>query len=280
MSDDVIEICRKVRIDIIKMIQQAGSGHPGGSLSAVELMVGLYFRYLVHDPVHPWWKDRDRVIFSKGHASALLYSILAEVGYFSKKDLDTYRKLDSLLQGHPSRNGLPGVEVSTGSLGQGLSIGVGMALGLKLDRKNSRVYVLVGDGECDCGQIWEAAMSAAHYKLDNLCAILDYNHLQIDGTTSEVMNLEPIVEKWISFGWRVFAIDGHNLGEIAWAYSTASKVKNSPSLILGRTVKGKGVSFMENQACWHGKTLCSELADKALKELDKELDCEDGITSK
>jgi len=270
MKKDIIERCRNIRINIIRMIHEAGSGHLGGSLSAVELMSILYFKHLVHNPGDPWWEDRDRVIFSKGHASALLYSILAEAGYFPVEELMTFRKLDSLLQGHPVRNGLPGVEISTGSLGQGLSVGVGMALGLKLSRKNSRVYILLGDGECNCGQVWEAAMSASHYKLDNLCGILDYNGLQIDGTNKEVMNLEPLIKKWTSFGWKVFVVDGHNCEDIAYIYSLANKVRGRPSLVLGRTTKGKGVSFMEDQVKWHGKSLSDELFKKALVELGHE----------
>lgn len=259
---------KQVRCDIIKMISEAGSGHPGGALSAADLMTALYFGYLRHDTKNPNWPERDRVIFSKGHASALLYACLAEAGYFPEEELMSFRKLGSRLQGHPSKDkGLPGVEVSTGSLGHGLSMGVGMALALRLDKKNSRVYVLMGDGECNAGQIWEAAMSAGHYKLDNLCGILDYNQLQIDGTTEEVMGLEPFAEKWRDFRWDVIEIDGHNFNEILNAYKEASQTKGKPTVIMARTVKGKGVSYMENQAGWHGKAPSKEQMEIALKEL-------------
>jgi transketolase len=231
-------------------------------------MVSLYFSKLKHNPRDPWWEGRDRVIFSKGHASALLYACLARSGYFPIEKLKSFRKLGSLLQGHPSKNGLPGVEVSTGSLGQGLSIGVGMALGLKLQRKINRVYVLIGDGECDCGQIWEAAMSAAHYRLDNVCAILDYNRLQIDGTNLEVMNLIPLVEKWKAFGWNVIEINGHDFDGISFAYDLAVRIKNRPSVIVAHTIKGKGISFMENEAGWHGKVPKDDLLEKAFRELE------------
>lgn len=267
---DLEEIARKVRIDIVKMIYSAGSGHLGGSLSAVELMVGLYFGCLNHRPYDSQWGERDRVIFSKGHASALLYSVLAESGYFPIRYLQTFRKLGSLLQGHPSRNGLPGMEISTGSLGQGLSVGLGMALALrKIYSSPPFVYVLIGDGECDCGQIWEAAMAASHYKVGNLCTILDYNKLQIDGTNEEVMSLEPLIEKWEKFGWLVFEIDGHNLNEILRTYNfIREEVLVSPTLILANTVKGKGISFMEDQAKWHGKVLNEDQMKQALEELE------------
>ena len=261
---------KTIRIDIVKMIGTAGSGHPGGALSAADLMTVLYFEQLKHDPQDPWREDRDRVIFSKGHCSALLYSCLAESGYFPVEDLWTFRKIGSLLQGHPARNGLPGVEIASGSLGQGLSVGVGVALGLRHKGEDSRVYVLMGDGECNSGQIWEAAMAAAHYKLDNVCGILDNNHLQIDGDTEEVMGLEPLARKWDDFGWEVISIDGHNCEEIISAYKKAKTVKGKPSLILAKTVKGKGVSYMENQAGWHGKAPKGEQLEKAIKELEKD----------
>jgi len=268
--EELKEKSRKIRFDVIKMICEAGSGHPGGALSSADLMTVLYFDQLKHNPEDPWWEDRDRVVFSKGHASALLYSCLAEAGYFPVEDLMTFREVGSLLQGHPSRNGLPGVEVSTGSLGQGLSVGVGMALGLRQAKKDSSVYVLMGDGECDCGQIWEAAMAASHYKLDNLCGILDYNKLQIDGTTDEVMNLEPFDQKWRDFGWQVINADGHKHEEIVAAFKEAKTVKGKPSLILARTVKGKGVCYMENVAGWHGNAPKGEQKETALKELSKD----------
>lgn len=258
---------QSIRIDIVKMVTTAGSGHPGGALSAADLMTALYFDQLKHDPQVPWWEDRDRVVFSKGHACTLLYACLARAGYFPVEDLKTFRELGSLLQGHPARNGLGGVEVAGGSLGQGFSVGVGMALGLRHGGKESRTYVLIGDGECDCGQIWEAAMAGAHYKLDNLCAILDYNGLQIDGTNQEVMNLEPLAAKWRDFGWEVIDIDGHDFQQIIDAYEKAKTTKGKPALIFARTVKGKGVSYMENQAGWHGKIPTEEQTQIAFKEL-------------
>jgi transketolase len=262
------ETASSIRCDIVNMISEANSGHPGGALSATDLMVTLYFGHLRHDPKNPLWPDRDRVIFSKGHCSTLLYSCLARAGYFPLEELSTYRKLGSRLQGHPSRmKGPPGVEVSTGSLGQGLSIGVGMALGFKLDKKNTRIYVLMGDGECDCGQIWEAAMSAGHYKLDNLCGIVDRNELQIDGSTEEVMNLMPFKEKWRDFGWYVIDVDGHNIREVYNAYEEAERAKGAPTVIVARTLKGRGVSFMECKAEWHGKAPTKEQTEQALKEL-------------
>ncbi|MFH0948555.1 MAG: transketolase [Elusimicrobiota bacterium] len=257
-----------IRADIIKMLCEAKSGHPGGSLSATDLMVALYFEKLKHNPKNPDWVDRDRVIFSKGHVCPLLYACLAESGYFPTAELITLRKLGSRLQGHPGRNkGLPGIELSTGSLGQGLSAGVGMALGFKLDKKSNRVYVLMGDGELQEGSIWEAAMSAAHYKLDNLCGIVDVNRLQIDGNVQDVMNVEPLPEKWRAFGFNVIEIDGHSMEQILSGYDKASQTKCQPSVIIAHTVKGKGVSFMENQAGWHGKTPNKEQAEAALKEL-------------
>jgi transketolase len=250
------------------MLAEAKSGHPGGSLSATDLMVGLYFEKLKHNPKDSEWKDRDRVIFSKGHACPLLYACLAETGYFPTEELMTLRKFGTRLQGHPGKNkGLPGIEISTGSLGQGLSAGVGMALGFKLDKKSNRVYVLMGDGELQEGSNWEGVMSAAHYKLDNLCGIVDSNKLQIDGAVKDVMNIAPLPDKWLAFGWNVIEIDGHNMSEVIAAYDKASLTKEKPSVIIANTVKGKGVSFMENQAGWHGKTPNKEQAAMALKEL-------------
>jgi len=261
---------RQVRIDIIKMLSKAGSGHPGGALSAAELMTALYFDQLRHNPKEPDWEDRDRVIFSKGHSCPLLYACLAESGYFPKEELLTLRRFGSRLQGHPGKDkGLPGLEVSTGSLGQGLSIGVGMALAGKLSKKDFHVYVLLGDGECNCGQIWEAAMSAGHYKLNNLCAIVDYNGLQIDGSTEEVMGLEPFVKKWRDFRWETIEIDGHDFKEILSAYQRAKDNKVTPTVIIAHTIKGKGISFMENKVDWHGKVPNREEAEIALKELEE-----------
>lgn len=261
---------KEIRIDIIKMLSQAGSGHSGGALSAAELMTALYFNQLRHNTKEPGWEDRDRVIFSKGHSCPLLYACLAESGYFPKEELLTLRRFGSRLQGHPGKDkGLPGLEVSTGSLGQGLSIGIGMALASKLSQKDFRVYVLLGDGECDCGQVWEAVMSAGHYKLDNLCAIVDYNELQIDGSTEEVMGLEPLVKKWQDFRWETIEIDGHKFKEILNAYQRARDNKEAPTVIIAHTIKGKGISFMENKVDWHGKVPNREEAETALKELEE-----------
>ena len=267
-SHELEKKAKVVRADIIKMLYEAKSGHPGGSLSATDLMVALYFEKLKHNPEKPDWVDRDRVIFSKGHACPLLYACLAESGYFPTQELATLRKMYSRLQGHPGKNkGLPGIEISTGSLGQGLSAGVGMALGFKLDKMPNRVYVLMGDGELQEGSIWEAAMSAAHYKLDNLCGIVDVNKLQIDGNVSDVMAIEPLTDKWRSFGFNAIEIDGHKIDEILSAYNNASETKGRPSVIIAHTVKGKGVSFMENQAGWHGKAPNKEQMEMALREL-------------
>ncbi|MGO0121942.1 transketolase [Desulfothermobacter acidiphilus] len=258
---------KELRRHVVRMTAAAGSGHPGGSLSAADIVATLYFAVLRLDPAHPTAPDRDRFILSKGHAAPLLYAALAERGFFPPAELLTLRKLGSRLQGHPDMRKLPGVEMSTGSLGQGLSVGVGMALAGRLDGRDYRVYVLLGDGECQEGQVWEAAMAAAHYRLDNLVAILDYNGLQIDGPVSEVMNLEPVADKWRAFGWQVQEIDGHDFGQILEALAAAEKVKGKPSMIIARTVKGKGVSFMEHQADWHGVAPKPEQAEVALKEL-------------
>ena len=265
------KIANKIRCNIIKMIFEASSGHPGGALSAVDLLTVLYFNQMRYNPKNPEWEDRDKFILSKGHASALLYSVLAESGYFSVEELSTFRKIGTRLQGHPSRmKNTPGVEISSGSLGQGLSVGVGMALAFKLLKKDNRVFVLVGDGECDCGQIWEAAMSAGHYKLDNLCAIIDYNKLQIDGTTEEVMGLNPLADKWRDFRWNVVEIDGHNFRQIINSFNEAKKFKGKPTVIIANTEKGKGVSFMEGQCYWHGKALNQEQFNKAMEDLKHE----------
>jgi len=263
------KICLEVRRDIIRMLGEAGSGHPGGSLSAVELVVSLYFSIMRHKPEEPDWENRDRFILSKGHCCPLLYAVLAKCGYFPSEKLLSLRKLGSPLQGHPHNLEVPGVEASTGSLGQGLSIANGIALAGRLDKKNYRVYCLLGDGETDEGQIWEAAMTANHYHLDNLCAIVDRNRLQIDGETKNIMQLEPYREKWEAFGWKVIEIDGNNLKEISEAYVQAEKIKSKPTVIIARTIKGKGVSYMENRVEWHGKAPKKEEEEKALKELGK-----------
>jgi len=261
------EIARKIRVDIIKMINAAGSGHPGGSLSAAEIFAVLYFNVMNHRPDDPNWEDRDRFVLSKGHACSGLYSAMARSGYLPVEELMTLRKIDTRLQGHPSRTNLHGIEASTGSLGQGLSIATGIALGLKMDKKTARVYCLMGDGEQDEGQVWEAAMSASHYKLDNLCAIVDRNKLQIDGLTKDVMDIEPLDEKYKAFGWHVIIVNGHNVGDLLKAFEEAEKMKGKPTVIIADTIKGKGVSFMENVADWHGRAPNDEQTKIALKDL-------------
>jgi len=256
-----------IRRDIISMLAEAKSGHPGGSLSAADIGACLFFSKMNHDPANPKWPGRDRFVLCKGHAAPLLYALLAECGYFPKKELSTLRKTGSMLQGHPDSKKTPGVDASTGSLGQGLSIASGMAIGLRLDHSSSRIYALLGDGECQEGQVWEAAMAAAHYKLDNLCAIIDVNGLQIDGATSQVMTVEPVCEKFASFGWHVIEIDGHDCNSILAALDKAGQTKGKPTAIVARTVKGKGVSFMEHKVEFHGKAPSQEQAAQAIQEL-------------
>jgi len=258
---------RQLRIEIVKMLTKAGSGHTGGSLSAADIVTALYFYKMKHDPQNPRWKERDRFVLSKGHAAPVLYAVLALSGYFDKSLLGSLRRLNSPLQGHPCCKSIPGIEVSTGSLGQGLSVANGMALGLRLERILSRVYCLLGDGEIQEGQIWEAAMTAAHYKIDNLCAIVDHNNLQIDGYCSDVMNVEPIEDKFIAFGWNVFTIDGHDMYEIINALDEAEKIKEKPTMIVANTVKGKGVSIFEGKVQYHGMAPTHEELEIALKEL-------------
>lgn len=258
----------EIRKDIIRMLGEAGSGHSGGSLSSVEIMMGLYYYKLRYDPKNPHWSDRDRFILSKGHVCPCLYTVMARCGYFPREELMTLRKLYSRLQGHPHMLKLPGLETSCGSLGQGLSIANGIALGARLDKKGYRVYCLLGDGEIDEGQVWEAAMTANHYKLDNLCAIIDRNRLQIDGFTEDVMKLEPIGKRWESFGWHVIEVDGHNIKEVMDAYDEAERTKGKPTMIIAHTIKGKGVSFMEDKAEWHGVAPKGEQIALALKELN------------
>lgn len=258
---------RQIRRHIISMVGEAGSGHPGGSLSAADIVTALYFDVMRIDPQKPQWPERDRFVLSKGHAAPVLYAALAERGYFPVEDLKTLRKLGSLLQGHPDMRKVPGVEMSTGSLGQGLSVANGMALAGKLDGLDYRVYVLLGDGEIEEGQVWEAAMAAAHFKLDNVVAFLDYNGLQIDGPIEEVMSAEPVADKWRAFGWAVQEIDGHDMEQILAAVAQARETRGKPSLIIARTVKGKGVSFMENEVGWHGAAPKPEQVEQALAEL-------------
>jgi transketolase len=261
------EKARLLRIEILKMLAEAGSGHTGGSLSAADIVAALYFCKMRHKPKDPRWRERDRFILSKGHAAPVLYAALALSGYFDKPLLKTLRKLGSPLQGHPCSKKLPGVEISTGSLGQGLSIANGIAIGLKLDKLSSRVYCLLGDGEIQEGQVWEAAMTASHYKLDNMCAIIDNNGLQIDGHCCDVMCIEPLVDKWKAFGWHVIDINGHDMKAILEAFDEAEMVKMKPTMIIARTVKGKGISFFEGKVQYHGIAPTHEELEKALNEL-------------
>jgi len=265
--EDLQGIARKLRRHVITMISTAGSGHPGGSLSAADIVTALYFRVMRHDPANPHWPDRDRFILSKGHAAPVLYAALAESGYFPLEWLTTLRKTGTCLQGHTDSTLTPGVDMSAGSLGQGLSVGIGMALAARLDKRVYRTYVLLGDGECQEGQVWEAAMFAPNYKLDNLTAIVDYNGLQLDGFTRQIMDLEPFVEKWRSFKWEVLQVDGHDMKRVVDALQKAGQVKGKPVVIVARTVKGKGVSFMENNVDYHGKAPGKSETEIALREL-------------
>lgn len=261
------KVAADIRIGIVKAIHNAGSGHPGGSLSAADIVAALYFKEMNIDPENPKMKGRDKFILSKGHAGPVQYSALAVKGYYDMDEFLTLRKLGSKFQGHPDMNKVPGIEMSTGSLGQGLSAAAGMAMANKLDNDPGRVYVLIGDGEMQEGIIWEAAMSAAHYKLDNMVGILDYNGLQIDGKNEDVMTVAPVDEKFAAFGWNVIKIDGHNFEEILDAFDQARACKGKPTMIIANTVKGKGVSFMENQAGWHGKAPDAEQVKQAVEEL-------------
>ena len=263
---DLEEKARQIRRLIIRMLAKAGSGHPGGSLSATDLITALFYLFLKHNPQEPSWPDRDRFHMSKGHCCPLWYAVLADSGYFPVDKLWTLRQLGSILQGHPDKR-TPGVDVASGSLGQGLSVSLGMSLGAKVDKKDYRVYVLLGDGEIQEGNIWEAAMAGAHFGRDNLCAILDSNGCQIDGRTCDIMNVEPLAAKWQAFGWHTIEIDGHNMRQIVDAYAQALTVKGKPTIIIARTIKGKGVSFMENVLEFHGRAPTAEEADRALKEL-------------
>lgn len=265
--EELQEKAKVVRRHIIHMLAKAGSGHPGGSLSATDLIVALYYGKLRHNPKNPKWPDRDRFVLSKGHGCPAWYAVLAEQGYFPVSELDTLRQFGSRLQGHPDMKRTPGVEMSSGSLGQGLSVGLGMALAARIDKKDYRVYVMLGDGETEEGQVWEAAMAAGHYKVDNLCAILDNNGLQIDGPINDVMSPLPIPDKWRAFQWHAIEINGHNMKEILAAYDRAETLKGKPTIIIAKTIKGKGVSFMEGHVDWHGKAPNKEEAEKALAEL-------------
>ncbi|MSR78052.1 MAG: transketolase [Candidatus Omnitrophica bacterium] len=265
---DLEILAKQVRRDIIEMTFAASSGHPGGSLSATEIVTALYFGVMKYDSNNPSWPDRDRLILSKGHASPLLYSVMARAGYFDPKLFPTFRQLGSPLQGHPDRKRLPGVEASTGSLGQGISIGVGQALARRLDNKSYDTYVVMSDGEMNEGQTWEAAAMAAHHGVDHLIVILDDNKFQLDGTTKNICNMEPLTEKWRAFKWHVQEIDGHNFEQILKAIQIAKQVKNQPAMIVANTIKGKGVSFMENNNAFHGVAPTQEEREKALKELE------------
>ena len=261
------EIAKQIRRDIVKQVYHAKSGHPGGSLSIADILAVLYFKEMNVDVNNPKKEDRDRLVLSKGHCSPALYATLALKGFFKKEELDSFRKVDGILQGHPDMKKIPGVDMTTGSLGQGLSAANGMAIAGKLDNKDYRVYAILGDGEIEEGQIWEAAMTATKYKLDNLCVIVDNNNLQIDGTIEDVINPYPIDEKFKSFGFNVININGNNIEEIEKSLEEAKKCKGMPTAIIAKTIKGKGVSFMENKVEWHGKAPNEEEYKLAIKEL-------------
>ena len=259
----------RVRIKIIKMLAEAGSGHPGGSLSVTDILVALYFHIMKYNPSDPCWKGRDRLVLSKGHSVPALYAVLSEVGYIKDEDLLTVRKWGSKLQGHPDRLLTRGIEMSTGSLGQGMSIATGMAIGAKIDKSESRVYVVCSDGEHQSGMTWEAVMSAAKHKLDNLTAFIDNNGMQIDGPTDQIMPVMPLREKYLAFNWNVIEADGHDFKSLVWAATQALNYKGKPTVVICETIKGKGVSFMENKVNWHGKAPKPEEAALALKELEE-----------
>jgi transketolase len=265
--EELEKMAAVIRCDIIEMICTAAAGHPGGSLSSTDIVTALYFRIMRIDPDDPGWPDRDRFILSKGHACPVWYAALAERGYFDKAHLATLRRLDSILQGHPTMNKTPGIDMTAGSLGHGLSAGLGMALSGKLRKKDYHVYVIIGDGESQEGSIWEAAMAGAKWKLDNLTAVLDRNNLQNDNAVDDVMPIEPVADKWQAFGWNVLEIDGHNMEAIVQAFEKAQSFKEAPTMIIANTVKGKGVSFMENVCEWHGKAPAKDEAAQALEEI-------------
>jgi len=262
------ERCLIIRKQLVRTLVNARSWHLGPTLSATEILATLYFAVMRHDPQNPEWRDRDRLVLSKGHACAVLYVILAQCGYFPEETLWTYKKPDSILQGHPDRTMTPGIEVSTGSLGQGLSAAVGMALGVKMDGKDSHVFCLIGDGESHEGNIWEAAMAAGHYHLNHLIALTDYNKLSSEHSIAQAMGLEPLADKWRSFGWNVIEVDGNDVESLLYAFGLSKKSSDKPTMIIAHTVKGKGVSFMENQVKWHGKQIDEETGSHALAELD------------
>lgn len=264
------EHAKNIRKNIVKMIGEAGSGHPGGSLSLADIMSVLYFEVLNIDEKNPMWEDRDRLILSKGHAAPVLYAALAERGYFDQEAVLSLRKFKSPFQGHPDMKKVKGVDMSTGSLGQGLSVANGMAIAAKLKNQDNTIYCVMGDGEIQEGMIWEAAMSASHYKLDNLVGIIDLNGLQIDGSNDEVMKVAPVDEKFKAFGWNVIVIDGHNYDQIRGALDKSKRVKDQPTVIIANTIKGKGVSYMENNAAWHGSAPKGEQVEQALKDIEEE----------
>ncbi|EES50474.1 transketolase [Clostridium botulinum] len=262
-------ISKELRKDIIEMIYESGSGHPGGSLSIIDVVTYLYFEKMNIDPKNPKLEGRDRFILSKGHAAPAQYSALAKRGFFEREELKNLRKLGSFLQGHPDAKKCPGVEISTGSLGQGFSNSCGLALASKMDNKSEKVYVVLGDGEIQEGIVWETAMAAAKFKLDNLVAIVDKNGIQLDGRTSEIMDVDPLADRWKSFGWNVIECDGHNFDEIDEAFNKAGQVKGKPTVIIAHTIKGKGVSFMEDNVAWHGMAPSKEQKEQAVIELSK-----------
>lgn len=267
ISPELEAKAKEVRRWIIKMLAEAGSGHPGGSLSSADIITALYFKIMNHKPDDPKWPDRDRFVLSKGHCCPALYAVLSLSGYFPTSDLMRLRKIDSHLQGHTDMLSTPGVEISAGSLGQGLSVAGGMALAGKINHKDYRVYVVLGDGESQEGQVWEAAMACPHYKLDNLCAFLDHNKLQIDGPVAEIMNITPVADKFKAFGWHTIEIDGHDMKQIIQAVNEAKNTQGQPTMVIAHTIKGKGVSFMEGKVEWHGVAPTKEEAEKALLEL-------------
>ena len=270
-TSDVSElqaISRQVRREIIEMTGAAKSGHPGGSLSAVEIVVTLLFDVMRHDPANPAWPGRDRFILSKGHACPVLYAAFAEAGYTPKEDLHTLRKMGSIYQGHPDKRFIPALEASTGSLGQGLSIALGMGVGLKLSGSAARAYTILGDGEIQEGQIWEAAMFGAFHKVDNVVAIVDYNKIQLDGFVKDIMEIKPLADKWRAFGWHTIELDGHDIAALQAAFAEAAATRGKPTVIIAHTVKGKGVSFMENNPKYHGVAPNAEEVRKALEELN------------
>lgn len=265
--EELQALAKEIRRSIVSMLGEAGSGHPGGSLSAVEILVTLFAGVMRHDPANPAKPDRDRFILSKGHACPVLYATLAEFGYAPKDELRSLRKMGSIYQGHPDRRFLGVLEASTGSLGQGLSVGIGMALAARLDGLDYRTYVVLGDGEIQEGQVWEAAMFAAYHKVDNVCAIVDYNKIQLDGFVKDIMEVEPLAAKWEAFGWHTLSVDGHSIPALQQAFAEASAVRGKPTCIIAHTIKGKGVSFMENNPKFHGVAPTAKEVEIALQEL-------------